>query len=200
MRIDWRLGTRAHFPCAGCRRRKFWYNTCDVCVGVTDANGIVTEYENSREGTVTLVTRRDGAETLASVAVSYDAADRIFCEGDTTYTYHPDGQLAIANYCDGGRAGRPLPAALSAFGESLHGTDRSTPTPSTNASFFTGKPYVEGLGHAFLMRNYRASLAKWQTADPMGYPDGWNALAYCGNGVTSAVELEWMSYAWAGSY
>ena len=39
------------------------------------------------------------------------------------------------------------------------------------------------------MRNYRAGLAKWQTADPMGYPDGWNALAYCGNGVTDAVDL-----------
>ena len=39
------------------------------------------------------------------------------------------------------------------------------------------------------MRNYRASLAKWQTADPLGYPDGWNALAYCDNGVTGAVDL-----------
>jgi hypothetical protein len=39
------------------------------------------------------------------------------------------------------------------------------------------------------MRNYRAGLAKWQTADPMGYPDGWNQLAYCGNGVTECVDL-----------
>ena len=39
------------------------------------------------------------------------------------------------------------------------------------------------------MRNYRAGLAKWQTADPMGYPDGWNQLAYCGNGVTGCVDL-----------
>lgn len=39
------------------------------------------------------------------------------------------------------------------------------------------------------MRNYRAGLGKWQTADPLGYPDGWNALAYCNNGVTSAVDL-----------
>ncbi len=39
------------------------------------------------------------------------------------------------------------------------------------------------------MRNYRAGLAKWQSADPMGYPDGWNALVYCNNGVTSAVDL-----------
>ena len=166
--------------------RKFWYNTDDVRVGTTDANGIVTEYENSREGTVTLVTRGDGAETLASVAVSHDAADRLVCDGNATYTYtyHPDGQLATANYGDGGRAGRPLPAALSAFGESLNGTDNSTPTPSTYASFFTGKPYIEGLGHAFFMRNYRASLAKWQTADPLGYPDGGNALAY---GCTSPL-------------
>ena len=43
------------------------------------------------------------------------------------------------------------------------------------------------------MRNYRASLVKWQTADPMGYPDGWNALAYCCNSVTDAVDL-WGCY------
>ena len=70
-------------------------------------------------------------------------------------------------------------AALTAFGEGT-GTDKE---------FFTGKPYFEGLGHAFLFRNYRASLAKWQTADPLGYPDGWNSLAYCWNGVTMEVDF-----------
>ena len=75
--------------------------------------------------------------------------------------------------------GKYSAAVLTAFGE---GTD-------ADKAFFTGKPMVEGLGHAFLMRNYRAGLAKWQTADPMGYPDGWNALAYCENGVTSEVDL-----------
>ena len=39
------------------------------------------------------------------------------------------------------------------------------------------------------MRNYRADLAKWQTADPMGYPDGWNQLAYCGNGVICNADI-----------
>ena len=48
---------------------------------------------------------------------------------------------------------------------------------------------VDGLGRVFLMRNYRASLGKWLTADPLGYPDGWNQLAYCGNGAASAVDL-----------
>ena len=82
--------------------------------------------------------------------------------------------------------GKYSAAALSAFGEDL---TVHSPTPTQNSNFFTGKPFVEGLGHAFWMRNYRAGLAKWQTADPMGYPDGWNQLAYCGNGVTSGVDL-----------
>ena len=82
--------------------------------------------------------------------------------------------------------GKYSAAALTAFGEDL---TVHSPTPTQNSNFFTGKPFVEGLGHAFLMRNYRAGLAKWQTADPLGYPDGWNQLAYCGNGVTGAVDL-----------
>ena len=75
-------------------------------------------------------------------------------------------------------------AALTAFGEDL-----TVDSPTQNSNFFTGKPYVEGLGHAFWMRNYRASLVKWQSADPMGYPDGWNQLAYCGNGATHSVDV-----------
>lgn len=63
--------------------------------------------------------------------------------------------------------------------------------------FFTGKPYVEGLGYSFLFRNYRPEIGKWQTADPAGYPDGWNNLAYCNNHVNSSIdrlgayEIEW---------
>jgi RHS repeat-associated protein len=86
--------------------------------------------------------------------------------------------------------GKYSAAALTAFGERLDNVDSTSPAiRSLGEGWFTGKPFVEGLGHAFLMRNYRAGLAKWQTADPMGYPDGWNQLAYCNNGVTSSVDL-----------
>ena len=90
--------------------------------------------------------------------------------------------------------GKYSAAVLSAFGESLEtlqceATSNFKHQTSNSQIFFTGKPMVEGLGHAFLMRNYRASLSKWQTADPMGYPDGWNPLAYCGNSVAGAVDL-----------
>ena len=92
--------------------------------------------------------------------------------------------------------GKYSAAALTAFGEDL---TVHSPTPTQNSNFFTGKPFVEGLGHAFLMRNYRAGLAKWQSADPMGYPDGWNQLVYCGNGVVSCVDIcgaERFDHAW----
>ena len=79
-------------------------------------------------------------------------------------------------------------AALTAFGARELEKEVGVGERRENL-FFTGKPEVAGLGHAFLMRNYRAGLAKWQTADPLGYPDGWNALAYCRNGVICCVDL-----------
>ena len=66
-----------------------------------------------------------------------------------------------------------------AFGETA---DRS------HDNFFTGKPLVGELGYAFLFRNYRPEQGKWQTADPLGYPDGWNNLAYVNNGVTKNID------------
>ncbi|MEI8246851.1 MAG: hypothetical protein WCI51_13545, partial [Lentisphaerota bacterium] len=58
----------------------------------------------------------------------------------------------------------------------------------SNIDFFTGKPQVEGLGYAFLFRNYRADQGKWQTADLKGYPDGWNNLAYVNNRTVGCID------------
>ena len=79
-----------------------------------------------------------------------------------------------------------------AFGELKPGEK-----PNLAVNFFTGKPEVDGLGYSFLLRNYRADLGKWQTTDPLGYPDGWNNLAYCNNKVIETIdflgayEIEW---------
>jgi len=67
---------------------------------------------------------------------------------------------------------------MTAFGES----------PDPNA-MYTGKPYIGELGYAFLFRNYRSDYGKWQTSDPLGYPDGWNNLAYCGNSIIDTFDL-----------
>jgi len=72
---------------------------------------------------------------------------------------------------------------MTLFGEFKEGETEDKET------FFTGKPKVDELGYAFLFRNYRPGLGKWQTADPLGYPDGWNNLAYVNNWVTDCVDL-----------
>ena len=95
-------------------------------------------------------------------------------------------------------------AALSAFGEDLSadakGESSTHSTFSTlNSQFFTGKPHVAGIGHVFLFRNYRATFGKWLTADPFGYPDGWNRMAYGVNSPLEGLDLrggEWDWYEW----
>ena len=67
---------------------------------------------------------------------------------------------------------------MTAFGE----TDEKS-------AMFTGKPYIGELGYAFLFRNYRADQGKWQTQDPLGYPDGWNNFAYCNNYIPESVNF-----------
>ena len=80
------------------------------------------------------------------------------------------------------------PCSLTAFGDT---DDRG--------AFFTGKPLVDGLGYAFLLRSYRPDHGKWLTADPLGYPDGWNRLAYCRNMAESIFDLYGAtSYEWSG--
>ena len=60
---------------------------------------------------------------------------------------------------------------------------------SDNSSFFTGKPYIENLGYAFLFRNYRADMGKWLSQNLIGYPDGWNNFAYCNNQIIYTIDL-----------
>ena len=71
---------------------------------------------------------------------------------------------------------------MSSFGE----------TADKNA-FFTGKPMIDELGYSFLFRDYNPNQGKWITTDPLGYPDGWNNLAYVNNGAT--VAIDWMGAA-----
>ena len=70
------------------------------------------------------------------------------------------------------------PIKMTAFGES-----------DNVDAFFTGKPLVGELGYAFLFRNYRPEQGKWQTADPLGYPDGWNNFAYVNNLPTTMIDV-----------
>lgn len=102
-------------------------------------------------------------------------------------TYFNDLLGTTVGVREGRKAPRYSAAALTAFGEAVNSA--SGPSVAESSTFFTGKPHVDGLGRAFLFRNYRAPLAKWQTADPLGYPDGWNQLAYCRNAGNLYIDV-----------
>ena len=97
-----------------------------------------------------------------------------------------DGQKTEAIFTDilGTSMGKVSGNGYSAIDKTSFGADTTD-----KSSFFTGKPYVEGLGYAFLFRNYRADMGKWLTQDLIGYPDGWNNFAYCNNDVLINVDL-----------
>ena len=120
--------------------------------------------------------------------------------GSTSYVNepHPNGGSPVLSSSDGvmfndvlgttlgidGIDGGYAAASLTAFGDPAPGGPRSRAADA----LFTGKPHVDGLGYAFLFRNYRPGLGKWLTADPLGYPDGWNQLTYCKNRVDDMID------------
>ena len=222
----------------GGKTTTFTFDDANQLVSST-TDGVTTRYEYDAAGRMV----KEGNRTY-----TYGYLDKVMSvrEGESkfTYAYHPDGQLATADYGKDGSedftwdglaliqrgnehfinephvgGGNPVAsskgttyfndalgttvgsksnskysaAALTVFGEDLTvnaaGDSSHSPFPVPHSPFFTGKPAVEGLGHAFLMRNYRASLSKWQTADPLGYPDGWNQLAYCANMIIVNVDF-----------
>jgi RHS repeat-associated protein len=68
-------------------------------------------------------------------------------------------------------------------------TRDSSPATAPQELFFTGKPYLEETGqYLFLFRHYDPELARWTTADPSGFPDGANNLAYVNNCPVSAMD------------
>ena len=94
-----------------------------------------------------------------------------------------DSSEAIFTDMLGTSMGKVEENGYSAIDKTSFGADTSD-----SASFFTGKPYVEDLGYAFLFRNYRADVGKWLSQDLIGYPDGWNNFAYCGNDVVITID------------
>ena len=72
------------------------------------------------------------------------------------------------------------------------------PSAISNPQFFyTGKPYLEESGqYVFLFRHYDPELGRWTTADPSGFPDGANNVAYM---AVPTTEFDWQglkSVAW----
>ena len=128
-------------------------------------------------------------------AIHGDQSEAFFWDGlalihrdETTYINEPyvTGGNPILSSKDGVMFNDMLGSTLNIGGKAIHMTAFGE-SSDTNA-MFTGKPYIGELGYSFLFRNYRPDQEKWQTTDPLGYPDGWNNLAYVNNKVLCNID------------
>ena len=171
--------------------RSYVYGYQDKVEAIRENGKTVARFAYGLDGQLESVTRADG-----SVEHFYWDGLALIGRGKSTFLNEPymtggnpivsDGK-AMLNDMLGSTVGirdgeKVTPVAMTAFGES-----------ADQEAMYTGKPHVDGLGYAFLFRNYRAELGKWQSADPIGYPDGWNQMAYCNNGVT--ISVDWLGAA-----
>lgn len=148
------------------------------------------EYHNNNQ--LAKVVRENGVETFewAGLALIERNGTKYINEphaggGNPILAIVGDGQKTEAIFTDilGTSMGKVSGNGYSAIDKTSFGADSSD-----NSSFFTGKPYIEDLGYAFLFRNYRADMGKWLSQDPIGYPIGWNNFIYCSNNIISIID------------
>ena len=175
--------------------KSYTYAWLDKLVSVTEAGKVSANFDYHPDGQIASVTYADGRREnylWDGLALIHRNGTDILNEPAITGG-NPvlSGDKVLFNDLLGNTLGVKdqssyQPIRMTAFGE------------SDNAdAFFTGKPLVGELGYTFLFRNYRPELGKWQTTDPLGYPDGWNNFAYCGNYPGLAIDVNGAAWSWA---
>ena len=162
--------------------KKYIYNGNNKVVAIWQNGDIIAKFEYNIDGQISKAIYGDKVEEFM-----WDGLALIWRSG-VTYINEP--------YVTGGN---PVMAGDDVLfndmlGSTLAVNDKAVEmtsfgeTADKNA-FFTGKPMIDELGYSFLFRDYNPNQGKWTTSDPLGYPDGWNNLAYVNNGVTDALDL-----------
>ena len=161
--------------------KTYRYKYLDKVAEVRENGKVIAEFEYTVEGQVSTATYGDKTEEFMWDGLA------LIKRNDISYINEPyvtggnpiiaDNDVMFNDMLGNTVAINGKSVDMTAFGE----------TENTNA-MFTGKPHVAELGYAFLFRNYDSSLGKWSTADPLGYPDGWNNFAYCNNWTTTAID------------
>ncbi len=164
--------------------KSYAYGWLDKVMNITENGKVTNSYSYSMDGQLSAVNESGKQESFIWDGLA------LLKRGSTEYVYEPavtGGNPILAN----GNAlfNDMLGTTLGKYDGKKFIDNQSTSFGSGDKSaFFTGKPHVAGLGYAFLFRNYRSDLSKWQTSDPLGYPDGWNNFAYVNNHVASSYD------------
>ncbi len=165
------------------------YGWLDKVLSVSENGQKVASFNYHNDGQIAQAIRNGKSEDFL-----WDGLALIH-RGGTSFVNEPyvTGGNPILSSKDGVMFNDMLGSTLNIGGKTIHMTAFGE-TKDTDA-LFTGKPYIGELGYAFLFRNYRADKGKWQTVDPLGYPDGWNNLMYVNNNCTRYYD---MLGAWLG--
>ena len=172
--------------------RTYEYGWLDKVMRVAEDGKELARFEYHNNNQLAKVVRENGVETFEwdGLALIERNGTKYINEphaggGNPVFAIGGDGQKTEAIFTDilGTSMGKVSGNGYSAIDKTSFGADTTD-----KSSFFTGKPYVEGLGYAFLFRNYRADMGKWLTQDLIGYPDGWNNFAYCNNDILINID------------
>ena len=162
--------------------KKYIYNGNNKVVAIWQNGDIIAKFEYNIDGQIAKAIYGDKVEEFM-----WDGLALIWRSG-VTYINEPyvtGGNPVMAG--DAVLFNDMLGSTLAVNGKAVEMTSFGE-TADKNA-FYTGKPMIDELGYSFLFRDYNPNQGKWTTTDPLGYPDGWNNLAYCNNGVTTAIDL-----------
>jgi YD repeat-containing protein len=192
--------------------KSYSYGWLDKVMSVSDNGKLTSTYDYGIDGQLASRTDATGKSenfTWDGLAlVKRDSTNFVnesaITGGNPILAFGKDSSKVLFEDMLGSTVGSVEDGKFNAINRTAFGASNS----DSELNFFTGKPQVEGLGYAFLFRNYRADQGKWQTQDPialasmslefsdqeiplaysLGYPDGWNNLAYCNNSVNRCVD------------
>ena len=162
--------------------KKYIYNGNNKVVAIWQNGDIIAKFEYNIDGQIAKAIYGDKVEEFM-----WDGLALIWRSG-VTYINEPyvtGGNPVMAG--DNVLFNDMLGSTLAINGKAVEMTSFGE-TADKNA-FFTGKPMVDELGYSFLFRDYNPNQGKWTTTDPLGYPDGWNNLAYVNNRASNCFDF-----------
>ena len=163
--------------------KSYAYGWLDKVLSVTENGQQIASFNYHNDGQIAQTIHNGKSEDFL-----WDGLALIH-RGETSFINEPyvTGGNPILSSKDGVMFNDMLGSTLNIGGKSVNMTAFGE-SADPNA-MYTGKPYIGELGYAFLFRNYRSDYGKWQTTDPLGYPDGWNNLAYVNNGSFANIDF-----------
>ncbi len=144
-----------------------------------------------------VIAEYDGAGTLLRKFVYAPGVDEPICmiavddQTETRYYYHYDGLGSVVALSN--NSGTIVERyQYSVFGETQILSADYTPRTASlygNSYLFTGREYEASIGlYYYRARFYNPELGRFLQTDPIGYADGLNWYAYCGNNPINFVD------------